>query len=121
MEHKILPKIGAVFVPVSDIERSITWYCNLLKSPEEESTHDNKIYSIELENNITIILDANKPVKNSSQPLFYLFTENIQMTRQYLVKNAIEIILDVVDIGSLKILSFKDPDDNQIMVAEKNP
>ena len=120
LETLIQNKIGAVFIPVSDMKRSIEWYCRLLALPMQESSHEGKIYTLPMQDDTAIILDSHKAVTNSSQPLCFLWTDDIQATVRFLESLAVEITSDVEDIGSVTFVQFKDPDGNLLMVCQRN-
>jgi hypothetical protein len=68
-----------------------------------------------------LILDANKPiVENSSQPLCYFWTSNIHAAYEFLSQNRVSIIGEILDIGSVSFLTFKDPDSNLLMLCQRN-
>ena len=118
MKSPIENRFGSVFIPVSDITRAIGWYCHLLGLPIQDISQAGKVYSIPMQGEVGLILDGHKEVTNSSQPLFFWWTEDIQETRQFLVENEIRIVQDVEDIGSVKTITFKDPDGNLLMVCQ---
>ena len=66
-------------------------------------------------------MDSNKKeVKNSSQPLFFFWTRDIQAADQFLKQNDVEIVSQIEDIGSVPFLIFKDPDNNLLVVCQPN-
>jgi hypothetical protein len=113
-------KIGAVFVPVTDLQRAITWYSWLLGVPMGTTSHEGTIHDIAMGGEIRLILDANKPVKNSSQPLFFLWTADVHATREFLREREIPIDREIENIGSVSTLTFHDPDNNLLMVCQSN-
>jgi hypothetical protein len=58
MSHPILPYIPAVFIPVSDLKRSIEWYSSLLEQPVQPKQDGGGIYYFDLDDT-DIILDSN--------------------------------------------------------------
>ena len=113
-------RIGSVFVPVSDMQQAAAWYSHLLGLPLQDTTHGGKIYSLPMQGDASLILDGHKPVSNSSQPLFFFWTEDIQQAYRFLKESQIEIISEIEDIGSVTTLIFKDPDHNLLMVCQQN-
>lgn len=120
MNSPIQNHIGAVFVPVSDMERAIDWYSTLLSLPKQKTSHGGAIYTVPMQGEVGLILDANQPVQNSSQPLFYLWTEDIRAARAFLEEKGVELASEIEDIGSVSFLAFKDPDQNLLMVCQRN-
>jgi predicted enzyme related to lactoylglutathione lyase len=119
MDSPIENRIGAVFVPVSDMPRAVEWYSRLLGTPTGESTHGGRIFDVPMQGT-GLILDAHRPVANSSQPLFFLWTQDIDATRRFLLANGVEVIGGVEHVGSVSTLRFKDLDGNLLMVCQRN-
>lgn len=121
MTSPIINQIGAVFIPVSDMQRAIAWYSRLLGLPTRETSHEGTIYDLTMRDGAGVILDANKrEVHNSSQPLFFFWTDDMRAAHQFLRDNQVEIVSKVEDIGSVSFLIFKDPDHNLLMVCQRN-
>ncbi len=121
MQNIIQPAIGAVFVPVSDMQRAINWYTWLFDLPLAAPSQEGTIYDVPMNGDTGLILDANKPiVENSSQPLCYFWTADIQAAHTFLQQNAVQIVGDILDIGSVSFLTFKDLDNNLLMICQRN-
>jgi predicted enzyme related to lactoylglutathione lyase len=112
-------RIGAVFVPVSDMPRAVEWYSRLLGTPTGETTHEGRIFDMPMQGT-GLILDSHRPVANSSQPLFFLWTQDIHATHRFLLENSIDVLGDIEHIGSVSTLRFRDPDGNLLMVCQRN-
>ncbi len=68
-----------------------------------------------------LALDANKqPISNSVQPLCFFWTTDIHASRDFLLANEVELVGTIQDIGSVCFLTFKDPDNNLLMVCQRN-
>ena len=120
MTSPIQNRIGSVFIPVSDMGRAVDWYSNLLNLPVTRTSHEGTIYDVPMAGETGLILDSTKPeVRNSSHPLFFFLTENIQAVHEFLRQNAVEIVSQIEDIGSMYILIFKDLDNNLLMVCQR--
>ena len=113
-------RIGTVFVPVSDMDRAVEWYDELFDLPSGEPTHGGTIYDVEMAGDAGLLLDANRPVENSSQPLCFFPTDDLAAAYQFLREREIPIVHEPEDIGSVSILTFEDPDGNRLMVCERN-
>lgn len=114
-------RIGMVFIPVSDIARASMWYSTLLGLPAQESSHHGTIYTLPMQGEVGLILDGTpRPVRNSSQPLCFFWTTEIQVVAAFLQEQQVEIVREVEDIGSVSTLTFQDPDGNLLMVCQRN-
>lgn len=113
-------RIGAVFVPVSDVGRAAAWYSTFVDQPVAAASHEGRIYDVPMQGEVSLILDGHKPVSNSSQPLCFFWTADIQETQRFLLANDVEVLRAIEDIGSVLTLTFKDPDGNLLMVCQPN-
>ncbi len=121
MGSPIENRIGQVFVPVSNMERAIAWYSRILGQPVDQTSHGGTIYDVPMLGETRLALDANKqPITNSSQPLCFFWTADIDAVRDFLLASNVELVGDVQDIGSVSFLTFKDPDNNLLMVCQRN-
>lgn len=111
-------RLGAVFVPVSDIHRSAAWYAALLGHGVPPLRHEDRICTFALANGSSLVLDAHRPVRTSSQPLFFLHTADVEAARAHLDTLGARVEREVEDIGSLLTLTFADPDGNLLMVCQ---
>ncbi len=119
MDSPIENRIGAVFVPVSNIQSAIEWYSSLLGTPVTEVTHEGRIYDMPMQG-AGLILDGHKPVVNSSQPLCFLWTKDIHAAHAFLLEKDIEVVGQIQNIGSVLTLTLKDPDGNLLMICQHN-
>ncbi|WP_435155131.1 VOC family protein [Haladaptatus sp. DFWS20] len=113
-------RIGSVFVPVSDMQRAIEWYSVLFDLPADESSHDGTIYNVEMAGDVNLTLDSNRPVENSSQPLCYFWTDDIEETHDFLIEGDISIVMEPENIGSVTFVTFEDLDGNRLMACQAN-
>ena len=121
MARPIENRIGQVFVPVSDMQRAITWYSRILGLPIDRTSHGGTIYDVPMQGETRLALDATKqPITNSSQPLCFFWTADIRAARDFLRANDVELLDEIQDIGSVSFLTFKDPDNNLLMVCQRN-
>ena len=120
MPSPIQNRIGAIFIPVSDMERSVAWYSALLGLPVQVVSHNGKIYDVPMQGETSLILDSHKPVCNSSQPLAFFWTDDLVATYHHLRALEAEFVSQIEDIGSVSTLIFKDPDHNLLMVCQRN-
>lgn len=111
----ILNKIGAVFIPVKDIEKSKEWYCQLLGLPLDGDVLFGHLYVIPMKGP-GIVLDSKIYTSESvlNIPSFHLNTEDIDAAYDYVKASGGEIL---TDIEHDHWFNFKDPDGNVIMVC----
>lgn len=113
-------QIGNVFVPVSDMPRSIAWYSELFGLDIGEPSHGGTICEVPMQGETGLILDANKPVtERSVQPLCFFWTDDMAAALDHLRMMGVEITSDITDIGSVAFLAFRDPDDNPLMICQR--
>ncbi len=100
---------------------AIIWYSRIVGLPVDRTSHDGTIYDVPMQGETCLALDTNKqPITNSSQPLCFFWTADIHTARGFLLANDVELRGEVQDIGSVSFLTFKDPDNNLLMVCQRN-
>ena len=120
MTSPIENRIGQVFVPVSEMSRAIEWYSRLFGLPTQGASHGGTIYDLPMAGETQLTLDANKPVTNSSQPLCFFWTAEIEAAAGFLRDLGIEIVAGPEDVGSVSFVTFRDPDGNLLMFCQRN-
>ena len=121
MSSPIENRIGQVFVPVTDMDRAIAWYSRLLGVPIAATTHGGAIYNVPMQGETRLALDGTRrEISNSSQPLFFFWTRDIQAAYAFLQENNVAIVGAIEDIGSVSFVIFKDLDGNLLMVCQPN-
>ena len=125
MPHPIQNRVGHVFIPVSDMARAVAWYSRLFGLPAGTPSHDGKIYDLPMQGETGIILDSHRapnysPEHPPTQPLCFFWADDIQAAYRHLQSMEAEIVSAAEDIGSVTTLIFKDPDQNLLMVCQRN-
>jgi len=120
MPNPIQNRIGAVFVPVSDLERSARWYSALLGVPVQGASHEGRISDVPMAGDAALILDAHKPVERSSQPLCFFWTDDLAGALARLQELEADVVSEIEDIGRVSTLQFLDPDGNPLMVCQRS-
>jgi catechol 2,3-dioxygenase-like lactoylglutathione lyase family enzyme len=115
MLSPIAPRIGAVFIPVSDIHAARDWYCRLLGLQPDGEVLFGHIYVLPMNGGSGLVLDSKDYAgPNDRKPLFHFATHDIVAARDFLARigAAHEQIADGV------FVRFEDPDGNLLMVAD---
>jgi len=107
-----------VFIPVSNMPSAIDWYSRLFDLPVGQTSHQDRIYGVPMQGAVDLILDGHRSVANSSQPLCFFWTSDIQAADVFLRAGGITIVRPVEDIGGLFTLTFQDPDGNLLMACQ---
>lgn len=117
MESALEKKIGAIFIPVSDIKKAKDWYCHLLDLPGDCEILYEHIYVISLENGTDIVLDSKIYDKRNrgEAPMFHFNARDIHKAYEELNSKGVEII---TPIEHNHWFNFKDPDENVLMVCK---
>jgi hypothetical protein len=109
----VKPIVPAVFVYVTNIKKSIEWYCKLLGLPiPDKSREDIHIFDLSENHCSNIFLEKRDEVNPSSEPLFSLTAPNIEETFQFLNEVGAEITH-----RDNEVIWFKDPDGNVLMAC----
>jgi predicted enzyme related to lactoylglutathione lyase len=124
MGSPIENRIRGIFVHVTDMQRAIRWYSELLNLPETSSSHEGTIYDIPLKlyEKPGLILDANVALTqhDGRHPMFLLDTKDIHATYAFLKEKGVVLVSEIEDIGSVSFVAFKDPDGNILMACQDN-
>lgn len=111
-------KVGAIFIPVSDINKAREWYCSIL---EIEPTYEiilGHLCCIPLDNNgLNIVLDSKiyTPDSYARTPMFHFNTDDIHKAYHFMKEIGVEI---VTGIEHGHYFNFKDPDGNMLMICK---
>jgi predicted enzyme related to lactoylglutathione lyase len=120
MASPIANRIGQVFVPVSDMSRASAWYSRLFGLTAHGASHVGTIYDVPMAGETQLTLDANRPVANSSQPLCFFWTADIEAAAKFLRELGVAIVAGPENVGSVSFVTFRDPDGNLLMVCQRN-
>jgi catechol 2,3-dioxygenase-like lactoylglutathione lyase family enzyme len=115
MELKIEAHVGAIFVPVRNIEAARDWYCRLLGIEVRGEIHFGHIYVVPMRRGSGLVLDSKDfSGPHDKKPLFHFMTRDIAGAATFLEALGI-------DHGGIRdgiFVTFKDPDGNLLMVAD---
>ncbi|MCG7215414.1 VOC family protein [Paenibacillus mucilaginosus] len=119
----IVNRVDTIFVHVTDLERSISWYSRLLGLDVREGRHEGPIYTLDMGQGrpgITLdnhCFDENYVFTPSNQPLFNLSASDIHEAYRHVTELGAEIVNGIVTYPDLAEFSFQDPAGNIIMVC----
>ena len=112
-------EIGAVFLPVRDIEAARAWYCDLLGLeglPEIEFGH---ICVIPMVDGSGFVLDSKGfVVPRTGTPAVHFNSDDLPSAFVYMRAKGITLVGEITD-GIF--FNFEDPDGNLLMVADVPP
>lgn len=125
LPHPIVPKLPAVFVHVTDLQRSAEFYTQLLGLPyEPHADYGNGVYVLALENGADLLLDANHAQHAHPCTTFPLHatcmfsTNDIDAAHTWLIQHDIEIVTELYRDPNVAFFNFKDPDGNIQMLCQ---
>lgn len=117
-------KIGSIFIPVSDIKRSRSWYCRVLGLDENDcEIMSGHLCPLPMEGT-GIILDTmpkwgrDQPggAPSIEVPAIMLLTEDLEGSLDYMKKTGAEL---VTGIEHNHWFVVKDPDGNKLMICRE--
>ncbi len=116
----ITNRIGAVFLHVSDMDRAVKWYSELLGLPEQPTSHEGTIYSVPVDGGSDLLLDSNMKDRTShhNKTQFFFETNNLNESYEYVKGKGIEIVTEIEVHDQISFFTFRDPDGNVLMICE---
>lgn len=108
-------EIGAVFIPVKDLQHSRDWYCDILGLQADGEILLGHLYMLPMKGPV-LILDSKIYTEDRvfKTPAFHFNTSDIQAAYDYLVAKKVNIMPRMEP----NWLNFEDPDGNLLMVCE---
>lgn len=111
------PQIGAVFVPVSDIECSKQWYAQLLQVAAPDTVHSH-LAVFPATGGARLVLDAKifAAVSPRQAPLFHFDVPDLVAAFEHVEALGVEI---VTPVQSGHWFTIRDPDGNVLMICRR--
>ncbi|GAA0447041.1 VOC family protein [Virgibacillus salarius] len=115
MNSPIKNQVNTIFVSVSELHRSVKWYCDLLGQKYQAEHLNQPVYKLDINHHTGLILDAGprgkvQKVTPSPHPLYN--TDDIQAAFRFVEKPNYQITSPITVFTAVK-----DPDENIIMVC----
>ncbi len=110
--------VGAIFVPVRDIESARDWYVRLLGYPRiPEILFGHLAVFVLNETSSNLVLDSriHRPNEQRSTPLFHLNANNAEQARDHVLATG---AIQTTEIQPGHWFTFRDPDGNVLMVRQ---
>ncbi|MCD2496891.1 VOC family protein [Microbacterium nymphoidis] len=115
----IIREIGQVFIPVRDIHAAARWYGRLLGTSVSEPSHDQTIVDVPMRSGPGLALDANAPFTADGPPRFFWWADDLTAVERHLADMGVVPATEIVDIGSVSFVQFRDPDGNLLMACAR--
>lgn len=112
-------EIGAIFVPVSNVEAARDWYCRLLKREPIGDIEFGHLYVMPMRAGTALVLDSKDfHGPHDRKPAFHFNTADIQAAREHVLAVGAR---NVTEVSNGVFFNFQDPDGNLLMVADVPP
>ncbi|MGO4537833.1 VOC family protein [Paenibacillus sp. 2TAB19] len=117
-------KVGSIFVPVRDIEKSRSWYCRVMGLREEDcSIMGGHLCPLPMDG-VGIILDTmpmwggDRPegAPSIQTPAFMLMTDDLQGSFDFMKQLGVELVTEIEHDHWFVV---KDPDGNKVMICRE--
>jgi predicted enzyme related to lactoylglutathione lyase len=122
MTSPLSTRVGQVFIPVRDMPTAVEWYSRLFGFDVDAGRlgHEDTIFDIPTDAPPYVCLDANQPDFEASGPARCFFlTDDLRATVAHVEEVGGRDVSAIEDIGSLCFVTFRDPDGNLLMAAER--
>ncbi|MEN1970404.1 VOC family protein [Lentibacillus sp. N15] len=115
-------QINAVFIHVSNLKASVTWYSDLLGLDFDLANVSSPVYNIPVAGTTSLTLDDHTfdpefKHNASPSPIFNLFAPEIEEAYQYVVSKGIPIAREIERVETTAWFNIKDPDGNVVMIC----
>jgi len=122
MKSPIKNQINTIFVHVSDLERSVIWYSQLLGQEYNTAEIRRPVYNMNINDHTGLTLDAGpegivKKAQDSVHPLFNFHTDKIDEAYQFVNQLGYQIESEIVRFDEFSFFTVRDPDGNVIMIC----
>jgi predicted enzyme related to lactoylglutathione lyase len=122
MISPVANKINTIFVHVSELERSVKWYSQLLGQDYDSTTIERPVYNIKIADHTGLTLDAGpegvtKKQIPSEYPLFNFHTDNIKQSYSYVKELGCKVESEIINFDDFSFFTISDPDRNLIMIC----
>jgi hypothetical protein len=123
IQSPIKNKVGSIFVPVRDIEKSREWYCMLLGLPADCPILNGHLCPLPMDG-AGVILDTmpmwggQEPggAPHTKTPAFMLLTNDLQASYKFAQENNVNLVTEIEHDHWFVI---KDPDGNLLMITRE--
>lgn len=122
MKKPIANRVDTIFIHVTDLQKSVEWYSQLLGVEVKGEVHG-PIYTFNMGEGrpgLTLdnhCFDEGYELKPLNQPLFNLSASDIHEAYQHVKDIGTKYLSDIQHFPDLSEFTFKDPDGNIIMIC----
>jgi hypothetical protein len=106
---------------VSNLEKSVQWYCELLGQPYDLNSVTRPVYNLQINEHTGLTLDAGPEgatKKSSSEyPLFNFHTDNIEASYAYVKQLGYDIVSEIIQFDDFSFFTIRDLDGNVLMIC----
>ncbi|MFD1850447.1 VOC family protein [Oceanobacillus bengalensis] len=122
MSSPIKNQINTIFVHVSDLEKSVKWYSQLLNQTIDLTTVSKPVHNLSITHYTGLTLDAGpigykKEIVPSKYPLFNFHTHDIEQSLAYVKKLGLQVESSIIQFDDFAYFNISDPDKNIIMIC----
>jgi glyoxylase I family protein len=124
MSENLFERIDGVFMPVTDLQRSINWYKDVLGLTLLYTWEGGAGFKVYEGDSLLGLIQVNELVpaffksQESKMHYFNFKTLNIENSCEILENRGVHIA-EITDAGSIKVAYFNDPDGNLLGMCEE--
>ncbi|WP_042144379.1 VOC family protein [Paucisalibacillus sp. EB02] len=122
MKSPIQNKVNTIFIHVSNLEKLVKWYCDLMGQDYDLSSVIRPVYHLQVNQELGITIDAGPSGLRENlgfldYPLFNFHTENIDQAYEYINQLDYDINSEIIRFEDFSYFTVRDPDHNIIMIC----
>ena len=119
-------KIGSIFIPVTDVQKSTSWYENNLGVKKIDSWEEGAGFYFPSGSTQLALVKVATPqptefvIQGKKKNVYYNFVvQDIEAVHKRLQENGV-VVTDIEDFGGMKGFDFFDPDGNPFSVVDED-
>ncbi|MCJ7841402.1 VOC family protein [Lederbergia sp. NSJ-179] len=115
-------QMNGVFVHVTNLKASATWYCDLLGLQVDEDKIESPVFNVPVVGTTSLTLDDHAFDPDfqhhvSLSPIFNFFAPDIEEAYNFVKDKGINIVREIERVGDTAWFNIQDPDGNVVMIC----